>query len=119
MIRKACQRALDENVADLMKRYEQFRIKMPVATVNPTITVQIGMKEGVTPDTKFEVLEPQEKDGKTTYKRIAVIRPIAGRIWDNRFMAIEEQAYGADFGATTFIKESGGEILPGHLVRQM
>lgn len=119
MIRKACQRALDENVADLMKQYEQFRIKMPVATVDPTITVQIGLKEGVSPESKYEVLEPQEKDGKTTYKRIAVIRPVAGRIWDNRFMASEEQAYGADFGATTFIKESGGEILPGHLVRQM
>ena len=34
-------------------------------------------------------------------------------------MAVEEHAYGADFGATTFIKESGGEILPGHLIRQI
>ncbi len=119
MIRKACQRALDENVADLMKKYEQFRIKMPVATVSPTITVNIGLKEGVNPDSKYEVLEPQEKDGKTTYKRIAVIRPVANRIWDNRFMATEEGAFGADFGATTFVKVSGGEILPGHLVRQI
>lgn len=119
MIRKACQRAMDENVSDLMKKYDQFRIKSPVATVDPTITVNIGLKEGVTPDSRYEVLEAQEKDGKTKYKRIAVIKPVPNRIWDNRFMAAEELAYGADFGATTFIKVSGGEILPGHLVRQI
>lgn len=119
MIRKACQRALDENIADLQKKYEQFRIKAPVKTVEPTITAQIGLKEGVTADTKFEVLEAQEKNGKVSYKRIAVIKPIQNKIWDNRFMAAEEMAYGADFGATTFKKESGGEILPGHLIRQI
>lgn len=119
MIRKACQRAIDENIADLQNKYEQFRIKAPVKTVAPTITAQIGLKEGVTADTKFEVLEAQEKNGKVTYKRIAVIKPIQNKIWDNRFMASEEMAYGADFGATTFKKESGGEILPGHLIRQI
>lgn len=119
MIRKACQRALEENIADLQKKYEEFRIKAPVTTVSPTITAQIGLKEGVSPDSKFEVLEAQEKNGKTSYKRIAVIKPVKNRIWDNRFMAVEEHAYGADFGATTFIKESGGEILPGHLIRQI
>lgn len=119
MVRKACQRALDENVADLMKKYDQFRIKMPVASVSPQITVNIGLKEGVTPDSRYEVLEPQEKNGKVSYKRIAVIKPVPGRIWDNRYMASEERAYGADFGATTFVKESGDEILTGHLVRQI
>lgn len=119
MIRKACQRALDENIADLQKKYEQFRIKAPIVTVNPTITAQIGLKEGVSPDSKFEVLEAQEKNGKTVYKRIAIIKPVNNKIWDNRFMASEEKAYGADFGATTFTKESGGEIIPGHLIRQI
>lgn len=119
MIRKACQRALDENVADLMKKYDQFRIKSPILTVDPTITVQIGLKEGVTPNSRYEVLEAQEENGKTIYKRIAVIKPVANRIWDNRYMASEELAYGSDFGATTFIKESGGDIIPGHLVRQI
>jgi len=119
MIRKACQRALDENIADLQKKYEQFRIKAPVVTVSPTITAHIGLKEGVGPDSKFEVLEAQEKNGKISYKRVAVIKPIQNKIWDNRFMASEEMAYGADFGATTFKKESGGEIMPGHLIRQI
>lgn len=119
MIRKACQRALDENVSELQKKYDQFRIKSPVVTVSPTITVNIGLKEGVAPDSKYEVLEAQEKDGKTVYKRVAVIKPVPNLIWDNRFMAQEELAYGANFGATTFTKVSGGEIIPGYLVRQI
>lgn len=119
MIRKACQRAMDSNVADLMKKYEQFRIKTPVVEVSPKITARIGMKEGVTPDSKFEVLEIQEKDGKIKYKRVAVVKPVANKIWDNRFMAVEELAYGANLGATTFTRVSGGEILPGHLLRQI
>lgn len=119
MIRKACQRAIEENVADLQKNYEQFRIKAPIISVNPTIQVQIGLKEGISYDSKFEVLEPQEKNGKIEYKRVAVIKPLPGRIWDNRFMAEEEQAYGATFGATTFKKVSGGNIYPGLLVREI
>ena len=119
MIRKACQRALDENVADLQKKYEQFRIKAPVTSVDPTITAQIGLKEGVTPNSKYEVLEVQDDNGKIKYKRIAVIKPVASKIWDNRFMAVEEGAVGADLGATTFIKSSGGDIYPGCLIREI
>lgn len=119
MIRKACQRALDENISDLQKKYEQFRIKAPVTTVEPTITAQIGLKEGVTPNSKYEVLEVQEDNGKIKYKRIAVVKPVASKIWDNRFMASEEGAVGADLGATTFIKSSGGDIYPGCLIREI
>ncbi len=118
MIRKACQRALDENVADLQKKYEQFRIKSPLVSVGP-ITAYVGKKEGITPDSRFEVLEAQEKDGKTVYKRVGTLRPNPSKIWDNRFMATEEKAYGAEFGATEFIKESGGDFYPGLLIRQI
>lgn len=119
MIRKACARAIDENVADLQKKYEQFRTKSPILSVNPTITAQIGLKEGITSDSKFEVLERQLKDGKTIYKRVGVIKPIGNMIWDNRFMAIEEGAYGANLGCTTFKKVSGGDFYPGMLIRQI
>lgn len=119
MIRKACQRAIDENIADLQKKYEQFRIKAPVVTVTPTITASMGLKEGVTKDSRYEVLETQIKDGKTIYKRVGVVKPVPSKIWDNRFMAVEEGAPGADLGATTFVKESGGDIIPGMLIREL
>lgn len=119
MIRKACARAIEENVADLQKQYQQFRIKTPVTTVNPTITARIGLKEGVKANSKFEVLERQMKDGKTTYKRVGVVQPISNLIWDNRFMASEEGAVGADLGQTTFKKISGGDFYPGMLLREI
>lgn len=121
MVRKACQRAIDENISDLQKNYDQFRVKAPVVDVQSKdiIMCQIGLKEGIKADSKFEVLEAEIKDGRTIYKQIAIVKPIENKIWDNRFMAHEENAYGADFGATAFTKVSGGEIYPGLLLRQI
>lgn len=121
MVRKACQRAIDENVSDLQRKYDQFKVKAPVVEItgDNMVLAPIGMKEGISANSRYEVLEMQEKDGRTVYHRVAVVKAVDGKIWDNRFMAAEEQAYGADFGATTFKKESGGEILPGHLLRQI
>ena len=118
MVRKACQRAVDENVANLQHNYEEFRTKSPLTGVEP-ITVAIGLKEGITEDTRFEVLEAVEKeDGVVQYRRVGIIQPIKSLIWDNRYMAVEEGAPNANLGFTTFKKVSGGDFYPGMLVRE-
>lgn len=118
MVRKACQRAVDENVANLQHNYEEFRTKSPLTGVEP-ITVAIGLKEGITEDTRFEVLEAVEKeDGVVQYRRVGIIQPIKSLIWDNRYMAAEEGAPNASLGFTTFKKVSGGDFYPGMLVRE-
>lgn len=119
MVRKACQRAIDENVVDLQRNYEEFRTKSPLVSVEP-ITAYVGMKEGVTSESKFEVLEVVElENGKHKYNRVGVIQPIENLIWDNRFMAVEEGAQGATLGYTTFRKVSGKEFSKGMLIREM
>lgn len=118
MVRKACQRALDENVANLQKNFDQFKVKVPLLSTDP-ITAQIGKKEGITGDSKFEVLEVQINDGKTEYKHVGVIKPVPHLIWDNRFMAVEERAVGAKLGCTTFTKVSGSDFYPGMLIREI
>lgn len=118
MVRKACQRALDENVANLQKNFDQFKVKVPLQSTDP-ITAPIGKKEGITEESKFEVLEVQEEDGRTVYKRVGVISPVRNLIWDNRFMAVEERAEGATLGRTTFRKVSGGNFYPGMLIREV
>lgn len=119
MIRKACQRALDENVANLQRNFESFKIKTPLVDTEP-LRAEIGMKEGITADSKFEVLEAQMDDnGKTIYKRVGVVKPIANLIWDNRYMAQEEGAEGADLRYTTFKKVSGGNFYPGMFIREI
>lgn len=78
------------------------------------------MKEDITQDSRYEVLEQVINDkGITSYKRVGVIKPVAGKIWDNRFMAVEEGAENATLGFTTFEKVSGGDFYPGMLIREI
>lgn len=119
MVRKACQRAIDENIVDLQRNYEEFKTKTPLVSVEP-ITAYIGMKEGVSSDSKFEVLETVEmENGSHKYKRVGVIEPIKNMIWDNRFMASEEGAVGANLGYTTFRIVSGKNFSKGMLIREL
>ena len=119
MVRKACQRAIDENIVDLQHAFEQFRVKSPIMKIKPTLEIPIGKKEGVNKESKYEVMEVVEHNGRMTYERVAVIMPKPDKIWDNRFMAQEEQAEGAFLGTTTFHKVSGKEISVGMLVREI
>lgn len=119
MVRKACQRAIDENVVDLQREFEEFRTKTPLVTVEP-LTAYIGMKEGVSEKSQFEVLEVIEmEDGTHKYNRVGVIEPIKNLIWDNRFMALEEGAPGAALGMTTFRTVSGKDFAKGMLIREI
>ena len=119
MVRKACQRAIDENVVDLQHNYEEFRTKSPLVSVEP-LTAYVGMKEGVSTKSRFEVLEVVEmENGSRKYNRVGVIEPIENLIWDNRFMAVEEGAPGATLGFTTFRKVSGKDFVKGMLIREM
>lgn len=118
MIKKACTRAIDENIANLAHNFEPFKIKVKLTNVSP-LQAPIGMKEGITEKTLFEVLEKSVVDGKTTYRRVAVIKPEKGMIWDNRYMAAEEGAMGSTLEYTTFTQVSGGKIYPGMLIREM
>ena len=119
MVRKACQRALDENVANLQKNFEEFKTKTPLVTTDP-ITAYIGLKEGVSEKSKYEVLEAiEDEHGKINYKRVGVIKPVPSLIWDNRYMAEEECAPNSTLGATTFKKVSGGDFYQGMLIREI
>ena len=118
MIRKACVRAIDENVANLAKNFEPFKVKTRLSNDNP-LQAPIGMKEEITENSRFEVLEATLQDGKMEYRHVAYIKPIRGMIWDNRYMAVEEGASGSSLHATTFEKIGGGQIHKGMLIREV
>lgn len=120
MIRKVCTRAIDKSIAELQHNNEVFRVKTPLYSVSPQITAKIGMKEGVDEKHRYEVLERrQDEDGRTTYKRMGIIQPVAGKIWDNRYMALEEEAENSGLNATTFKVVRGGDFYPGMLIREI
>lgn len=119
MVRKACQRAIDENVVDLQRSYEEFRTKTPLLTAEP-LTAYIGKKEGVTAKSRYEVLEVVLlENGSHKYKKVGEIQPIEGQIWDNRFMATEEGAVGSNLNYTTFRAISGKNFAKGMLIREI
>jgi hypothetical protein len=120
MIRKVCTRAIDKSIVQLQRAHEVFRVKTPIFEVKGNIIkAKVGLNEGVTKKTKFEVLEhTMDKNEKIQYKRVGVIKP-AGRIWDNRYMAVEERAKDAFLNYTEFKKISGGNLQPGMLIRQI
>lgn len=119
MVRKACQRAIDENIVDLQTQFEEFRTKTPLLSIEP-LTADIGMKEGVSKKSRFEVLDRvEQKDSTYKYVKVAEIEPVEDMIWDNRYMAVEEGAKGANLGKTTFKKVKGGDIFPGMMIREI
>ena len=119
MVRKACQRALDENVANLQHNFDVFKVREPLRSVEP-VTAYIGLKEGMTSSSQYEVLEVvRDENGKTTYKRVGVVEPESDKIWDNRYMASEEKAKGADLGYTTFKTVRGSGFYQGMLLREI
>lgn len=119
MFAKALQRAIDENIVDLQQEFEVFRVKSPLISTEP-LKAYIGMKEGVTEKSRYEVLEAYEsEDGKCKYKRVGIIAPEPNMIWDNRYMADLEKANNSGLNATTFKKISGKGFVNGMLIREI
>lgn len=122
LIKIVLYRTLDESVVKLQKNYEEFKIKEPIFDIiDGQVIAKIGLKEGVSPESEYEVLEiVEDEDGNTSFKRVGEIRPIPEMIWDNRYMALEDGAPNADLGGTYFEITSGEKrIFPGLLIREI
>ncbi len=118
-IRKICVRVIDRNLSDLQHSFPDFRIKAPLLTSQPLVA-DVGMKEGITEKSRFEVLQPEvDANGKLRYNRVGVIRPVSGKIKDNRYMAVEEEAENSQLTGTEFERVSGGDFYPGMLIREL
>ena len=119
MFLKVCTRAIDKSVSDLQKSFDEFKVFSPLISIEP-LSAYIGLKEGVDVDSRYEVLEKTEdENGRTRYERVGVIKPVKGKIWDNRFMAVFDKEEGSDLEYTTFEKVSGKGFLPGMLIREI
>lgn len=117
---KTLTRALDKNIALLQHSYADFRIKAPLIAKDEKITAYVGLKEDINKDSKFEVLEKQQDEkGKISYVRVGIIRPIPENIWDNRYMAAEEDEQSSKLKYTTFEKVSGKDFFSGMLIREI
>lgn len=121
LIKIATVNATDAVLAKLERKYEVFKTKTALATVEPYFSAKIGMKEGLEPGDKFDVLEiVQDSETKgIRYKKVGELKVAKDYIWDNRFMASEERQQSGtqqDFNATRF-EGSIKNAHPGMLIR--
>lgn len=116
LISIATKKAADAVIAKLQRSYEVFRTKTPLMSGNP-IAAKIGLKEGLEKGDKYEVLEQiiNEK-GETEYKRVGVIKVDKKNIWDNRYMAEEENPSETKY---TIFNGSKNKYYSGMLIRQI
>ncbi len=122
LIKIVVYRTMDECVVKLQKNYEEFKIKEPIYEIdeNGNVIAKIGLKEGVSEKSKYEVLERVEtEDGTTKYKKVGEVKPVKDMIWDNRYMALEDGAPNSDLVGTTFKVTSGRNLYPGLLIREI
>lgn len=116
IIRIATVKATDHAIAKLQRKFEEFRTKSPLLSGDP-ISAKIGLKEGIEKGDKYEVLEQIiNKDGKTEYKRVGIIKVEKNKIWDNRYMAKEETKSELEY---TVFSGAKNKYFAGMLIRQI
>lgn len=118
LIEKSTVKAVDAVIVKLQKEHDEFKTKTPLFTGEP-ITAKIGLKEGVSDKSKFDVLEQQmDEDGKTKYVVVGSVKVDTDfPIWDNRYGAQDENPENT-IDKTYFKKVSGKEFYPGMLIVQ-
>lgn len=116
---KVCTQTIDQNIAQLQHQYDDFRIKAPLLSIEP-LKADVGLKEDITENSRFEVLERiLGDDGRVSYKQVGIIRPVKGKIKDNRYMVTAEESKDALLDATQFEKVSGKDFYTGMLIREI
>ena len=118
LIEKATVKAVDAVIVKLQKNHDEFKTKTPLFSGEP-ISAKIGLKEGLTDKSKFDVLEQVvNKEGKTEYVVVGTIKVDDKLpIWDNRYGADEENPNSTE-DRTYFKKVSGKDFYPGMLIVQ-
>lgn len=120
LIQIATVNATDAAIAKLEKKYDVFKTKSPLMVAEDgTLYAHIGMKEGIEPKDKYEVLERaiDPKTGRTIYRSKGTITVVKDHIWDNRYMADQEPDHDSSINETYF--EGKGDYYNGLLIRQI
>lgn len=97
-------------VASFGRSLEQFKVKTPVVSERP-IKAKIGLKEGITSDSRFFVWEYYENSkGETKTKKKAVVR--SRHVHNN----VNDEL--GQTGTTKFYQVSGGKVRNGMILQE-
>ncbi|MGB4654895.1 MAG: hypothetical protein ACOXZ9_07215 [Bacteroidales bacterium] len=122
VIERVVIRNIDNSFSKLQKKYEVFMPKVPITSIDP-IRAQIGLKEGITKNSRFEVLEMivDPETERTSFKQVAVIKPKEDCIWDNRYKLTDEliSEEAKNIPKYTEFRGRSSKIYPGMLIKQI
>ncbi|MGB0881377.1 MAG: hypothetical protein ACPGSO_00380 [Vicingaceae bacterium] len=122
IVQKATLKSIDAVYAKLQRKFEAFRTKTPLFSVDP-LGAKIGLKEGLQKGDKYEVLEKQiDAEGKVKWKRKGVVTVDKKNIWDNVSdeEELDEEGNPVKKQDITFTHFKGkGKYYPGMLLRQI
>ena len=127
LLQQSAYRSMEKNFAELMRKYEDFRVKAPLIDVDgKTITAFIGLKEGVNKKSQFEVLMKEYNPSKNRYryKKVGSIKVDKTRIWDNRYTIEganskdEDSSLANENVDRTYFIGDTKDLAPGMLIRQ-
>lgn len=129
LVKRALNRSTDAAIGKLQEEYDVFKTLAPVYTEGEDVYAQIGVNEGVTEKSKFEIVElVADAEGNITFKKSQKASVLPGKVWDNREGAGVEVEGEAKMGEEikadpslkgTYLKAKAKKIIPGmHYVRQ-
>lgn len=114
LIERATIKATNAAIAKLERKFEVFRTKTPLVSIDP-IAAKIGTKEGLKKGDRFEVLEQLLlENGTVEYKKVFEITVDPSQIWNNSYLP--EEPIESDLEYTIF-KGSSKKLYPGMLIR--
>lgn len=128
MVQQTAYRSMEKSFAELMKKYEDFRVKASIIDVeDECVTSFIGLKEGVNAKSQFEVLVKEyiPEKNKYRYKSVGKIKVDKKRIWNNLYSIegvsseIEEDNDANEEVDRTYLKGNTKNLAPGMLIRQI
>ena len=112
LLMQLVQKAYDENLYSLDRKYEDFRVKTTIDQTNP-ISAKIGKKEGVKTDFRFFAYEYVYDEGtKSTSQKLRGVIRSTPNIVDNRQVSTGKS------GTTKFYQTAGRKLEIGYLLQQ-
>lgn len=115
LIARATIKATNSAISKLERKFEVFRTKTPLISVEP-LAAKIGTKEDLVKGDKFEVLEQiLLENGSINYEKVTEITVDHNQIWDNSYLPEEENA--ASEQEYTVFKGNAKKLYPGMLIR--
>ncbi len=118
LVERAAIKSIDNVIVKLQKNHDEFKTKTPIYTVDP-ISAKIGLKEGLSKKSVFDVIEQQiDENGKTKYVQVGTVKVDTNYpIWDNQYGASEDNP-DSSADRTYFKKVRGKDFFPGMLLVQ-